>query len=98
MSDTATRATIVSTGEHLHAVRKLGPDYTRSEYLEALDLARAVNAGEQYADLVLGAEPDDVPDEIGGEEYAKAMADLKERGILDPSYAELTAALVRVSP
>jgi hypothetical protein len=34
------RATLISSGEHIAAVCKLGDNYTAEEYLEAVDLAR----------------------------------------------------------
>src|SRR2546430_12099891 len=41
------RQTLISTGEHIYAVRKLGESYTAEENLKAVDLARAAGRGKR---------------------------------------------------
>jgi hypothetical protein len=78
-----TRDTIISAGEHIHAVRRLGADYEVEAYLEANDDARAVNAGERYADSVLGPETITAttePDPNGAALHEAALGILKDKG------------------
>jgi hypothetical protein len=101
------RQTLISSGEHLYAICRLGDNYTVEQFLEAVTEAREVNAGERYADSVLGpdsetitatAEPDPTDDD-GEATVRAAEANLRRRGI-DPAkatYAEFAAALERVS-
>jgi hypothetical protein len=95
------RQTLISSGEHIYAVRKLGDSYSPDEYLEAVDLARASGAGEHYADRVLGV---DVEELLRGVEekvdvVQAAEATLRRRGI-DPdvaTYQQYADALVEAS-
>jgi hypothetical protein len=103
MSDSTIRATLISSGEHLAAVCKLGDNYSPEEYLEAVDLARTAGAGESYADACLGVDVDSVlrgVAEDDGEAIVRAAeASLRSRGInpAKASYREFADALVRVS-
>jgi hypothetical protein len=108
MTDTATRETLTSTGEHLagHVAATLafGKHYSDEEYIRAVNAARRHGAGERYADRVLGADVDALlrgVDEDDGEATCRAAERrLRCRGI-DPakaSYEEFRAALVEVSP
>ena len=84
-----TRATLVSSGEHLYAVRKLGSNYSVEQYLELVEFARAVGAGEDYANSCLGPDVDALLKgvEAGDDEVVSAVeASLKRRGI-DPASA-----------
>jgi hypothetical protein len=97
------RATLISSGEHIAAVCKLGDNYTAEEYLEAVDLARTAGAGESYADACLGVDVDSVlrgVAEDDGEAIVRAAeASLRRRGI-DPStatYSEFASALAEAA-
>jgi hypothetical protein len=98
------RKTLISSGEHLAAVLKLGGDsYTAEEYLEAVDLARARGAGERYADAVLGVDAEPVlrgaVEDDGEATLRAAQSNLRRRGI-DPakaSYSEMLDALLEVA-
>jgi hypothetical protein len=102
MTTNTQRATLISSGEHIHAVCRLGPTYSAEQYLEAVELAREVGAGEAYADAVLGVDVDAlllsrVPDDYV---VKAAEADLRRRGT-DPdnaTYQQYADALARVSP
>ena len=56
MSTDNIRATLVSSGVHLGAVRRLGSSYSPSEYLAAVQAARDAGDGEAYATAVLNPE------------------------------------------
>jgi hypothetical protein len=97
------RQTLVSSGEHIYAVCKLGDSYSVAEYLEAVDLARAAGAGERYADACLGVDVDSVlrgVDQDSGEATVRAAeSNLRRRGV-DPStatYRQFADALAEVS-
>jgi len=100
---TTNRQTLVSSGEHIYAVRRLGETYSVEAYLEAVELARDAGEGECYADRVLGATDFDAllrGVEDDGEAIVRAAeSDLRARGI-DPTtatYREYAEALSRVS-
>jgi len=103
-NDQRHRQLLISSGEHIHAIRKLDSSYTAEQYLQAITEAREVDAGTRYADAVLGgpdvdallegvADPDD--------DLIKAAEGLlRSRGI-DPgsaSYEAYAEALIEVSP
>jgi hypothetical protein len=90
------RGTLKSSGEHVYAVRRLPEKYSVDDYLAAITRAREVCAGEAYADAVLG-KSDEESETVGQELLDRAMADLKSRGVHDPSYQELARALEEVS-
>src|SRR5438128_1069526 len=56
----ATRETLVSTGLHVGACRRLGAVYTNDEYLEAVEAAREAGDGTAYADRILGTDVDEL--------------------------------------
>jgi hypothetical protein len=101
---TATRETLISTGVHLGAIRRLGSSYTADEYLAAVDAAQAARDGEAYADACLGVEVDallrGVESEDDGEAVVRAAeANLSRRGV-DPrkaTYGQYRDALVEAS-
>lgn len=68
MSTASQRATLVSSGEHIYAVRRLGENYSDAEYLRAIQAARDVEAGERYADSVLGIDVDAIISDVGEQE------------------------------
>jgi hypothetical protein len=99
---TINHKTLVSTGEHIGAIRRLGSSYSAEEYLSAVMDAREVGDGEAYATAVLGSErviatTNSEPDPTGADVYAKALANLKERGVHEPSYEQLRDALLEVA-
>lgn len=104
---TTTRATLVSTGEHVAghvaARRRFGEDYSDAEYVEAVEAARMRGAGEEYANLVLGVDDDAAVagvEQHGGEDVVQAAERrLRGRGI-EPAratYREYANALAEVS-
>ena len=104
MTTSTQRATLVSTGLHLYALRRIGKSsYSPEEYLAAAEAAREAGDGEAYADRVLGVDVDSLlmgQDDPDDEVVKAAEADLRGRGI-DPSeatYRQFADALVRVSP
>ena len=98
------RKTLVSSGVHLGAVRRLGSSYTPAEYLAAVEAARCADDGEAYADAVLGVDVNEVlrgVTEDGGEATVRAAESLLRGRGVDPAkatYREFAAALVEVSP
>ena len=94
------RATLISSGEHVYALRRLGkPSYSPEEYLAAVEAARDAGDGERYADAVLGPDLDTLlsSTEQDDDVIEAAHRDLRQRGI-DPdsaSYEQLRDALVR---
>jgi hypothetical protein len=97
------RATLVSTGLHLYALRRIGKNsYSPEEYLMAAEAAREAGDGEAYADRVLGPDLDMLlsATEQDDDGIEAAHRDLRERGVdpEDATYEQLAAALVRVSP
>lgn len=96
------RQTLISSGVHIGAVRRLGETYSTEEYLGAVEAARAAGDGERYADAVLGADVDELLRgvEEGGDVVVRAAeGSLRDRGI-DPTAAtfeQYRAALVRAS-
>ena len=104
MSNNSTRATLVSSGIHLGAVRRLGSSsYDVDEYLAAVEAARDAGDGEQYADRVLGIDVDAIitgTEQDSGEETVRAAERLLRSRSIDPkkaSYRQFAAALVEVS-
>jgi hypothetical protein len=102
MTNSTLRASLVSSGEHIHALCRLGTSYSAEEYLQAVELAREVGAGESYADRVLGPDLDTLlsATEQDDDVIEAAHRDLRQHGI-DPdaaSYEQLASALARVSP
>lgn len=96
MSTAIQRSTLVSSGEHIGAIRRLPESYSASEYLVAVEAARAAGDGETYANAVVGA---DVTEDDGGATVRAAESLLRRQGV-DPakaSYREYCAALVEVS-
>jgi hypothetical protein len=86
---------LISAGEHIYAVRKLGDTYSPEQYLEAVELARAGKAGERYADAVLGPETvtaTEEPDPTGTELHEAALKILSAKGKDDYTQAEYLAA------
>jgi hypothetical protein len=96
MTTAVQRAQIISSGEHISAIRKLGDTYSVEQYLEAIEDARAARRGEEYADTVLGKEDEPATDD-GADILEAALADLKASGVDSPTYQQLADALVRVS-
>lgn len=103
MSIDRQRATLVSSGEHIYAVRRLGDSYTTEEYLAAVQDARDAGAGEFYADACLGVDVDGVLKGVvagDGEATVRAVERrLRSRGV-DPakaSYRQYAEALAEVS-
>jgi len=102
MTTSTQRATLVSTGLHLYALRRIGKQsYSAEEYLEAAEAAREAGDGERYADQVLGPDVDALlsATEQDDDVIEAAHRDLRQRGV-DPesaSYEQLAAALARVS-
>jgi len=101
-TDQRQRALLTSSGEHIHAIRKLGSSYDAEQYLEAVTEARDVGAGERYADAVLGPDLDMIlsATEQDDDVIEGAHRDLRQRGV-DPdsaSYQQLADALAKVSP
>jgi len=97
------RKTLISSGEHVGAIRRLGGSYSVEEYLLAVQAARDAGDGVAYADAVLGVDVDSVlrgVSEDGGEATVRAAEQLlRDRGV-DPvtaSYREFAAALAEVS-
>jgi hypothetical protein len=98
------RRSLVSSGEHVGALRRLGETYSTEEYLVAVEAARDAGDGDRYADAVLGTDVDDLllgveSDDEGDAVVRAAEASLRRRGV-DPakaSYREYAAALVEAS-
>lgn len=93
------RQTLISSGQHIGAVRRLGETYSTEEYLVAVEAARDARDGERYADAVLGPDVDAIvtgTQRDGGEELVRAAERrLRRRGI-DPvkaTYREFSDAL-----
>jgi hypothetical protein len=104
MSTTATRQTLIGTGEHLAACLLLGADYSDDEYIEAVTAAREAGVGEAYANKMLGSDVGalvrGVEQDDGKPIVRAAESSLRRRGI-DPkkaTYQEFADALVQVSP
>jgi hypothetical protein len=97
------RKTLISSGEHIGAIRRLGDDYTDAEYVEAITAARAAGDGTSFADACLGVDVDallrGVEEDDGSAIVRAAESSLRRRGIdlKAASYAEYRAALVEVS-
>jgi hypothetical protein len=102
MTTGTTRETLISTGVHIGAIRRLGSSYTADEYLRAVEAARDAGDGEAYADACLGVDVNSVLRgvEDGGEATVRAAESLLRGRGVDParaSYREFAAALVEVS-
>src|SRR5947207_10362500 len=103
MTTPTQRATLISSGEHVYALRRLGkPSYSPEEYLQAVEAARDAGDGERYADAVLGPNLDTLlsSTEQDDDVIGAAHRDLRQRGV-DPdsaTYEQLASALARVSP
>jgi hypothetical protein len=100
---TATRETLVSSGEQIAAVLMLGSDYTHEQYIEAIEAARKRGAGERYANALLELDADAIVtgvEQDAGEEIVRAAErQLRARGV-DPrtaSYREFADALLEVA-
>jgi hypothetical protein len=99
------RETLISSGEHIGAIRRLGDDYTDAEYVEAVTAARAAGDGAAFADACLGVDVDALLRGVESDDDSEAVvraaeSSLRRRGI-DParaSFAEYRDALVEVSP
>ena len=97
------RKTLISSGVHIGAIRRLGDSYSADEYLAAVEAAQAAGDGEAYADACLGVDADSVllgVAEDGGEATVRAAESLLRGRGVDPakaSYREFAAALVEVS-
>jgi hypothetical protein len=102
-TDQRQRATLISSGEHIYALRRLGkPSYSAEEYLEAVERSRDAGDGQAYADAALGPDPDlALTGEADPDELIKAVeADLRSHRI-EPdqaTYQQYADALARVSP
>jgi hypothetical protein len=101
-NDERHRQLLVSSGEHIHAIRKLGSSYDAESYLQAVTEARELQAGERYADACLGPDLDKFlsATEQDDDVIEAAHRDLRQRGV-DPesaTYEQLASALARVSP
>jgi hypothetical protein len=86
MSINSNRETLVSSGVHIGALRRLGDSYSADEYLTAVEAARDAGDGERYADSVLGPEigsTESEPDPTGAELHAAALAILTAKGKAD---------------
>jgi len=97
MSDSTVRLTLASCGEHLGALRRLPRTYSAEEYLGALQLAREAGDGETYVVRCLGEAAEDDVVEVGADVHERALTLLAKRGVHDPDYKQLAAALVEVS-
>jgi hypothetical protein len=100
-ANNAQREQLVSAGEHIHAVLKLGSSYTAETYLRAIDEACELGKGQAYADAVLGPDLEAILSgtEDDDETMKLAAADLRARNI-DPasaSYDQLRDSLIRVT-
>jgi hypothetical protein len=100
---TALRETMLSTGVHIGAVRRLGETYSTEEYLVAVERARDAGDGEAYANRVLGVDADElirgVEQDDGNAIVLAAERSLRRRGV-DPkkaTYQEYADALAQVS-
>jgi hypothetical protein len=101
-NDERHRQLLISSGEHIHAIRKLGNSYTAEQYLQAVTEAREVDAGARYADACLGPDVDLLLTGTEDEDdatMALVASDLKARGIdlESASYEQLRDSLVRLS-
>jgi hypothetical protein len=97
------RATFISTGQHIGAVRRLGETYSNEEYAAAVEAASLAGDGERYADAVLGADVDALLRgvEDGGDAVVRAAESLLRGRGVDPataSYHTFARALAEVSP
>jgi hypothetical protein len=79
---TLTRETIVSSGVHIGALRRLGSSYTDDEYLAAAAAALDARDGERYAAAVLGDEETE-PDPTGADLHEAAIRILTAKGKAD---------------
>jgi hypothetical protein len=96
------RQQLISSGEHVHAIRKLGSSYSAEDYLQAVSEARELGAGEQYADACIGVDVEALltgTEDADDETIALAARDLKARGIdlQSATYQQLADALIRVT-
>jgi hypothetical protein len=102
-NDERHRELLISSGEHIHAVRKLGSSYSAEQYLEAVTEARELGAGEEYATACIGPDVDALLTAVADSDddlIKAAEAELRRRGI-DPAkatYGQYADALSRVSP
>src|SRR4051812_3459151 len=97
-----TRETLISTGVHIGAIRRLGSPYRADEYLVAVEAAQAAGDGQAYADACLGVDVDSVLRGVegGGEATLRAAESLLRGRGVDPataSYGEFAAALGEAS-
>jgi hypothetical protein len=97
------RQTLISSGQHIGAIRRLGETYSTEEYLRAVEAARDAEDGERYADAVLGADVEDLlrGAEDGGDAVVRAAESLLRGRGVDPdtaSYYTFARALAEVSP
>jgi len=102
MSTATQRATLVSCGEHIYAIRRLGDSYGPEEYLHAVQAARDAGDGERYADACLGVDVDSLLRGVaeGGAATVRAAESLLRGRGVDParaSYREFADALIAVS-
>ena len=103
MTTASQRAQLISSGEHIYAIRRLGASYDVEEYLGAVQDARDFGAGEAYADAVLGVDVGSLlrgVSEDGGEATVRAAESLLRRRGVDPAratYREFADALVEAS-
>jgi hypothetical protein len=93
-----TRETLISTGVHLGAIRRIGSDsYSPEEYLAAVQAARDAEDGERYADACLGVDVDSVLRGVEqvDDDVARIEASLRRRGIVPASatYEEYAATV-----
>jgi hypothetical protein len=79
MSINNNRETLVSSGVHIGALRRLGDSYSADEYLTAVEAARDAGDGERYATAVLGPETA-TPDPTGADLHAAALRILSAKG------------------
>jgi hypothetical protein len=104
MATTATRETLIGTGEHIAACLRLGADYSNDDYIAAITAAREAGVGEAYANKVLGVDVDvlvrGVEQDDDVEATVRAAESRLRRSGVDPrkaSYQEYADALVAVS-
>jgi len=80
------RETLVSSGVHIGAVRRLGSSFSATEYLAAVEAARVAGDGEAYATAVLGPEiitATEESDPTGADLHAAAVRILTAKGKAD---------------
>jgi hypothetical protein len=82
MSLNHNRETLVSSGEHIGAIRRLGATYSADEYLTAVQAARDAGDGEAYATAVLGDDEPE-PDPTGADLHEAALRILTAKGKAD---------------